>query len=542
MTSVPVDPWIANRLPEPASWPEFCYDLPELQYPEVLNAADDLLDRHLRIGNGERLCLRSLTQRWTYAHTVDVVNQIAHVLVDEAGIIPGNRILLRGANSPMLAACWLAVLKVGAIAVTTMALFREHELGTIMEKADVQLAISDWSLRDDLLAAIAKRHRSAALFWNRPESNDSLEARMACNSKVFSNVATAANDIAIIAFTSGTTGQPKAAVHSHRDLLATCDTFGVHVLKARADDVFCGSPPLGFTFGLGGLLLFPLQVGASTLLLESASPDDLLAAIASQRVTTLFTAPLAYRAMAVQAHRFDLSSLRSCVSAGETLPKAVWDAWFDATGVKIIDGIGSTEMLHIFIASDEETMIPGSTGRVVPGYRAEIHDERGHALPVETPGRLAVKGPTGCRYLDDERQSVYVQRGWNYPGDTYRMDSGGYFWYLARSDDMIISAGYNISGPEVEQILSLHPCIKDCAVVAKPDSERGTNIVKAYVVLTDDPSAAELDAPSLITFCKEHMASFKAPREVEFLANLPRTSTGKLQRFRLRELAREESS
>jgi 2-aminobenzoate-CoA ligase len=331
-------------------------------------------------------------------------------------------------------------------------------------------------------------------------------------------------------------------MHSHRDLIATCDTYGAHVLQPRTDDLFCGSAPLGFTFGLGGHLLFPLYVGAATLLLEKARPDDLLRAIPEYRVTTLFTAPIAYRTMCATGDDSDLSSLRTCVSAGETLPKAIWEAWHARTGVKILDGIGSTEMLHIFVGSPAADARAGSTGRPVPGYVAEIHDESGRRVPDGSIGRLAVKGPTGCKYLDDERQSTYVQRGWNYPGDAYRRDAEGYFWYVARTDDMIVSAGYNISGPEVEEALSGHPDVRESAVVAKPDPEKETNIVKAFVVLEVSAQANDAKADELREFCKAHIAPFKAPREIEFVSELPRTETGKVQRYKLRASSARASS
>jgi 2-aminobenzoate-CoA ligase len=374
-----------------------------------------------------------------------------------------------------------------------------------------------------------------SLYFNGDAAGpQSLERAMRAASEEFAGVRTAADDVAIIAFTSGTTGTPKAAMHYHRDLLAICDTYCAEVLRPRRGDLFCGSPPLGFTFGLGGLLLFPLYAGAATLLLERAGPAELIEAIAAYGLTTIFTAPVAYRSMAAQAHRYDLSTLHTCVSAGETLPKAVWEQWHATTGLRILDGIGSTEMLHIFVGSPQSDVRPGSTGRVVPGYVAEIHDDDGRPLPDGSVGRLAVKGPTGCKYLQDERQQIYVQRGWNYPGDAYRRDAEGYFWYVARMDDMIVASGYNISGPEVEQALIAHADVKEIAVVAKRDPVKETNLVKAFVVLVEGCAPTESKADELREFCKAQIAPFKAPREIEFVAELPRTETGKLQRYKLR--------
>jgi 2-aminobenzoate-CoA ligase len=495
-----------------------------------------LLDRHIVEGNGARRCIVSPQQVWTYEELFHAANRIANVLTQDLGVVPGNRVLLRAPNTPMLAACWFGVIKAGAIAVTTMPLYHATELHSIIEKAQIHHALCDARLGADLQAAAAEAHEFRTLYFNTGD----LEERMRTKPDRFDNVDTHAEDVAIIGFTSGTTGKPKAAMHFHRDMLATCDSYGKHVLQADPDDLFTGSPPLGFTFGLGGLLLFPLRIGASTLLLEKAPPEPLLQAIAQHRVNVVFTAPVAYRAMADLVSSYDISSLRKCVSAGETLPLPIWQSWYERTGLKILDGIGSTEMLHIFIGSPEDKIVGGATGLVVPGYRAEIHDESGAPLPPDTVGRLAVKGPTGCRYLDDERQAHYVQRGWNYPGDAYRQDENGYFWYVARTDDMIIAAGYNVSGPEVEQVLLTHPAVKECAVVGKPVPEKQTNIVKAYVVPTEAAAADASLAGELQAFVSERIAAFKSPREIEFVPQLPRTETGKVQRFRLRERAAGE--
>jgi 2-aminobenzoate-CoA ligase len=534
--SAHVDTFAADRLPPRGRWPDLVFALPDLHYPERLNCVERLLDSHIAAGRGERRCIVAPGVSWTYEDLYRAANRIARVLTEDLGIVPGNRVLLRAPNTPMLAACWFAVMKAGAIAVTTMPLYRATELRNIIEKAQIRHALCDARLANDLRAATEGAGKLETLYFNTGD----LEERMQRKPDHFENVQTAAEDVAIIAFTSGTTGKPKAAMHCHRDILATCDTYGKHVLQANENDLFTGSPPLGFTFGLGGGLLFPLHAGAATLLLEKAPPEPLLQAIQEYKVNVVFTAPVAYRAMADMLHAYDISSLRKCISAGETLPLPTWQTWYERTGLKIMDGIGSTEMLHIFIGSPESEIAGGSTGRVVPGYQAEIHDEAGKQLPANAIGRLAVKGPTGCRYLDDDRQATYVQNGWNYPGDAYRQDENGYFWYVARTDDMIIAAGYNISGPEVEQVLLMHVDVKECAVVGKPVPEKQTNIVKAYVVLADESQAGAAKAAELQDFVRGRIATFKMPREIEFVSRLPRTETGKVQRFRLRERAADE--
>jgi 2-aminobenzoate-CoA ligase len=531
-----VDRFAEERLPQREAMPEII-DVLGLDYPERVNFAGQLLDAHIERGGAQDRCVLSPSTLWTYAQLRATANRIARVLTEDLMLEPGNRVLLRGTNTPMLAACWFAVLKAGGIAVTTMPLYRAGELRFMMEKAQVKHALCDARLRYEFDRACASFGGVHALFFNAPDGDDddSLEAAMEARPDDFVDVQTGSGDVALIAFTSGTTGTPKAAMHYHRDLLAICDTYCAHVLCPQSDDLFCGSPPLGFTFGLGGQLLFPLHTGAATVMLERAGPAELLEAIDKFGITTIFTAPIAYRAMAAACDRYDISTLRTCVSAGEALPRAVWEEWHEKTGLRILDGIGSTEMLHIFIGSPRDEARPGSTGRVVPGYIAEIHDDDGRPLPDGTMGRLAVKGPTGCKYLQDERQSIYVQRGWNYPGDAYRRDADGYFWYVARTDDMIVSAGYNISGPEVEQALIAHADVKEVAVVGKRDSEKETHLVKAFVVLAEGCAASDAKADELREFCKAQIAPFKAPREIEFVAELPRTETGKLQRYKLRE-------
>ncbi|MEP7329811.1 MAG: AMP-binding protein, partial [Betaproteobacteria bacterium] len=433
-----------------------------------------------------------------------------------------------------MAACWFAVLKAGGIAVATMPLLRARELTDIVTKAQVSHGLCDARLVDELEAArpACPMLRAVGLFGSTAPGD--VEALAANKSSQFDNVATAADDTALIAFTSGTTGTPKGTMHFHRDLLACCDCWPVSTLRSTADDIFTGSPPLAFTFGLGGLLLFPLRVGAATLLLERASPELLLPAIAEHRVTILFTAPTSYRAMAAQVGAHDLRSLRKCVSAGEALPAATRALWKAATGIEIIDGIGATELLHIFISHIEAAARPGATGKPVPGYRACVMDDDGNPLPAGQIGKLAVKGPTGCRYLADERQQQYVKDGWNYTGDAYLIDADGYFVYQARTDDMIVSSGYNIGGPEVEGALLLHPAVAECGVVGKLDDERG-QIVKAFVALKPGYVGDHAMVKVLQDFVKATIAPYKYPRAIEFVTSLPRTETGKLQRFRLRE-------
>ena len=534
------DTFARDRLPPPEAQPEFLFELPELRLPERMNCATALLDRHVAEGRGARPALRDGEGRaWSYAELQAQANRIANVLTRDLGVVPGNRVLLRAANKPMLAACWFAVMKAGAIAVATMPLLRAKELSQIIAKGQVTHALCDAALAAELRAAQAQTPvlREVVLFGDAPP--DGLEARMARQPDRFDNVDTARDDTCVLAFTSGTTGQPKATMHFHRDVIASCVCWPPHHLKANADDVFIGSPPLAFTFGLGGLLLFPLHIGASTVLIEKAGPNELLDAVAAQRATVLFTAPTSYRAMAAAARERRLSAaqggtLRKCVSAGEALPAATRALWKEATGIEIIDGIGATEMMHIFISHPDTDARPGATGKAVPGYRATVLDDAGRPVPPGTVGRLAVKGPTGCRYLDDARQSQYVQGGWNLTGDAYLMDADGWFHYQSRTDDMIVSAGYNIAAPEVEDALLLHPAVAECAVIGAPDAERG-QIVKAFVVPRAGHEPGEALARELQDFVKATIAPYKYPRAVEFRSELPRTQTGKLQRFRLRE-------
>src|SRR6185295_18261014 len=540
--SAHADTFIRDHLPAPELLPDFLFTLPELRYPERLNATVELLDRWLERGHGDRPCLDSPAATWTYADLSARVDRIARVLVERLGLMPGGRVLLRAPNSPMLAAAYLAVLKAGGVAVATMPLLRAKELSFVLRKARIALALCDARLVDDLEKARETAPDLARIVAWDPADTGELEGLMdGVSADPFPACDTAADDPCMVSFTSGTTGEPKGTVHLHRDLLATCDSYGKHVLRATADDAFIGSPPLAFTFGLGGLLLFPLRAGASVVLLEKATPDELLPAIARHRATVCFTAPTAYRAMIPKLPEHDVRSLRIGVSAGETLPKAIWDAWHQATGIELMDGIGSTEMLHIFIGSPQGEIRPGSTGRVVPGYEAKVVGDEGEELPPGAIGRLAVRGPTGCRYLADERQKTYVQGGWNFTGDHYTVDADGYFWYQARSDDMIVSSGYNIAGPEVEAALSTHPAVAECGVVGAPDPDRG-QIVKAYVVLRPGHEPMPETVKALQEHVKAEIAPYKYPRAVVFLDALPRTGTGKLQRFRLREMARESAA
>jgi 2-aminobenzoate-CoA ligase len=532
--SAHVDTFCRDRLPPDDQWPEFRYDLPELTYPERLNCAAELLDVTAARLGADRPCLRSPAETWTYGQTVRRTNQLARVLTEDFGLQPGNRVLLRGPNNPWLAAAWLAVVKAGGVAVTTMALLRAREVAAIVGLTEPSLAICDHRFAEDLAAGAPGL---TTLHYGGDAAGD-LVARCAAKDGEFTPVEVAADDVAMLASTSGTTGQPKVAMHFHRDVLATCDTFSAYLIKPNADDVFTGSPPLGFTYGLGGLLLYPLRAGGSTLLVERITPAEWPDMIAAHGVTVLSTAPGAYRAMAASGQADALASLRRCISAGEHLPRSVWEDFHRVTGLAIIDGIGSTEMLHIFIAAADGDIRPGSTGMAVPGYRAEIQDEDGNVVPDGEPGRLAVQGPTGCRYLADPRQKNYVQRGWNITGDTYVRDADGYYWFQARSDDMIISSGYNIAGPEVEEALLGHPDVLEVAVVGAPHSERGT-IVQAFVVLRDPAAGDAAKAAELQDFCKASIAPYKYPRVVEFVTELPKTISGKTQRYRLRQLAEE---
>jgi 2-aminobenzoate-CoA ligase len=526
--SAHVDTFCRDGLPPFEQWPEM---RPDPKYPLRLNSGTALLDDAVARWGADRRCLLTETTEWTYGGLLRHADQVARVLTEDLGVVPGNRVLLRGPNNPWLVACWFGVLKAGAVAVTTMPLLRAGELAAICAIARPTVALCDGRFTQALegmgLPVVSYGGGGPA----------DLIARCEGKSGHFVGVDTAADDVALLAFTSGTTGTPKATLHFHRDVLAIADGFSRHILRPNAEDLFAGTPPLGFTFGLGGLVVFPMRVGAATMLIEKATPEELSELVARYGVTVLFTAPTVYRAMLAAGVADRLTGLRRCVSAGENLPGEVWEAFREATGIRLIDGIGATELLHIFISAADDDIRPGSTGRPVPGYEAAVLDSSGKPVPDGTPGLLAVKGPTGCRYLNDARQLSYVREGWNLTGDTYARDADGYFWYQARSDDMIVSAGYNIAGPEVEQALLAHDDVADCGVVAAPDPERGS-IVKAYVVLRTGAAAEEATAKDLQDFVKRAIAPYKYPRVVEFVAELPRSANGKLLRAELRKRAR----
>ncbi len=544
-----VDTFTRDRLPPKDQWPLFMADRPELDYPDDFNCAVELVDRHVQEGRGQRTALHGVTDierhegafSWTYAELKDKTDRIAQVLTCEMGLVPGNRVLLRGGNSPMMAACWLGAVKAGMVVVPTMPLLRAGELATIIDKAQVSAALCDSLLVEELQHCMTPGHAHQApalrqLVAFRSTGEDGLEARMARQSGGFTPPAASRDDVCLIAFTSGTTGQPKGTLHFHRDVLAMCDLFPRHILRMDERDVVCGTPPIAFTFGLGGLLAFSLRHGASTVLMEKHTPESLLRTIARYQATQCYTAPTFYRQMAALAQDFDLSSLKHPVSAGEALPDATRQLWEQATGITMTDGIGGTEVIHIYISSAGPQVRRGAIGQVVPGYVAQIVGEDMQPVPPGTVGRLAVRGPTGCKYLDDVRQTNYVQDGWNLPGDTFVMDADGYFSYQARNDDMIISAGYNIAGPEVEGALMLHPAVAECGVVGMADEERG-QIVQAFVVLKPGHTGDAALVRALQEHVKQAIAPFKYPRKLVFVDTLPRTETGKLQRFKLRTIS-----
>jgi 2-aminobenzoate-CoA ligase len=517
-----IDSFIRDQLPPPERQPEYLFTLPELLYPERLNAAVELIDSN----DPDALALINDSGSWSYGEMRDLSERIARLLVEREGLVPGNRVLLRGPNNAMLFASWLGVLRAGGIVVATMPMLRPGEIATIVERAQISHAIVDGRYREDFDAAGGTR---SVLSYDGDRGFDGIEQVAAG----FPAADTRADDVALVAFTSGTTGRPKGCVHYHRDILAPADAFARHILKPWRGDRWACSAPIAFTFGLGMLLIFPWRFGGTAVTTETPGPKPLLEAIGRHKVTTLATAPTAYKAMIPMLAAHDISSLRTCVSAGEHLPAATWHAWREVTGIPIVDGIGATEMMHVFISASGAEIRPGATGKAVPGYVATVLDETGATLDEGT-GRLAVKGPTGCRYFDDERQADYVQHGWNVTGDTYRKDEDGYFWYVARSDDMIISSGYNIAAPEVENALYAHPAVQECAVVGVPCPERGQK-VKAFVVPASGFAPDADLAASLQEHVKSAIAPYKYPREIEFVDALPKTATGKLQRFALRE-------
>jgi 2-aminobenzoate-CoA ligase len=529
-----IDTFSRDNLPPAAQWPEMRFG--RFPYPEVLNAAVELTDCMVERGFGDRVAMIGNGRQRTYKELFDWTNRIEHVLVEDYGIKPGNRILIRSANNPAMVACWLAATKAGAVVVNTMPMLRAGELAKIVDKAEIGLALCDTRLMDELvLCAKNSLFLKKVIGFDGTANHDAELDRIALRKPVnFQAVKTGRDDVALLGFTSGTTGEPKAAMHFHRDLLVIADSYAKEVLQVTPDDIFVGSPPLAFTFGLGGLAIFPLRFGATATLLESASPASMIEIIETYKATICFTAPTAYRVMlAAMDGGADLSSLRIAVSAGETLPAPVFEEWVRKAGKPILDGIGSTELLHIFISNRLGDARPACTGRPVTGYEAKVVDDEMQEKPRGEIGKLAVRGPTGCRYLADERQRNYVRDGWNLTGDAFYQDTEGYFHFAARSDDMIISAGYNIAGPEVEAALLSHPDVKECAVIGAPDEERG-QIVEAFVVVNDGVVADVATTKRLQDHVKATIAPYKYPRSVKFIDALPKTQTGKIQRFRLR--------
>ncbi|MEZ5664157.1 MAG: AMP-binding protein [Burkholderiaceae bacterium] len=548
MPSAQTDRFVHDHLPAREQWPRFCTDRAELQLPEQLNLVQTLFDRAEAAGHGERPFLRDDERCLSYRQARAEVQRMARVLTEDFGLQPGNRVLMRGGNSVAMALCWLSVVYSGLVAVATMPLLRARELEGIIAKSRPSLALCDMKLVDELKGAIAPEGpdreplRLPVCLFNvgrlAGAPADAMEVLCRDREDGLLPCPTAGDDIALLAFTSGTTGTPKAAVHSHADVLRACEAWPRHVLCATPDDVVVGSPPLAFTFGLGGLLVFPMWAGASVYFPGIPyTPEAMVRLIGEVGATICYTAPTFYRQMAPFAQQHGTGQLRICVSAGEGLPDATRQLWKEASGIEMLDGIGATEMFHIFISSPPASVRRGAIGQVVPGYQARIVDDQGQELPRGQVGRLAVIGPTGCRYLDDPRQTQYVQDGWNYPGDAFMQDEDGYFFYQARTDDMIITAGYNVAGPEVESALLQHPAVAECGVVGKPDEARGM-VILAYVVLKPGTTGDDALVKALQDHVKQTLAPYKYPREVVFVERLPRTETGKLQRFALRQMAR----
>ena len=530
-TSAHLDRFVLDHLPPAGQWPDLIFDQPELVYPDRLNAAAELLRRAVAAGGPDARALIDFEHEFSWSRVDAISSRMARVLVEDMGLIPGNRVLLHGPNASWTVMAWFAILKAGGVVVATMPMLRAAELATVIDKAWITHAL----VYETLTETVAEAKASAPVLTRVLDSASLRKAAQALPAGVrFVAVDTAADDPALIAFTSGTTGAPKGCVHSHRDILAMADTFGRHIVALTRDDIVVGTPPIAFTFGLGGLVVFPAAAGAATAFPDRPGFEALAETVARHHATALVTAPTGYRALLKLTGQHDLSSLRTCVSAGEALPAATSEAWHTATGVRIIDGIGSTEMIHVFISARGNDIRPGSTGKAVPGYQARIIDEAGQPLAAGETGRLAVRGPTGCRYLDDDRQAAYVHDGWNLTGDVYRLDEDGYFWFVARSDDMIVSSGYNIGAPEVEHALLRHPAVAEAAVIGAADPERG-QIVKAFVVLNPEHSPSDGLRTALQVHVKGVIAPYKYPRALEFVDTLPRTQTGKLQRFRLKE-------
>ncbi|MDO8605214.1 MAG: AMP-binding protein [Phaeospirillum sp.] len=536
--SAHVDDFARRLLPPPESWPVFDYSAPHLShYPDRINAAVTLIDSAVADGFGAKPAFHYGDGTWSYAHLLDRANRIARVLVEDFGLVPGNRVLMRSGNTPMVAACWLAVLKAGGVCVMSMSLLRSKELGYIVEKAKIKIALCEKDLAEEMELTKAKTLDLAhvAYFTALGDGDADLDRRAEAKPAGFDNVDTAADDVALITFTSGTTGNPKGAMHFHRDILAVCDCWP-QSYTIDPDEIIVGSPSFAFTYGLAAFLTYPLRYRATAVLVQRPTPDLILAAIQRHRCTSLYAVPTAFHAMLQQLDRYDISSLRKCSSAGEHLRQKLWQDWLDATGLKLVNGIGMTEMLTHFIAQTPDVAKEGATGKPVPGYSACILDDEFNPLPPGSRGRLAVRGPTGCRYLDDpDRQASFVKNGWNVTGDIMEEDAEGWFWYVDRSDDMIISSGYNISAQEVERVIMEHPKVFECAVVGVPDEARG-NIVRACIVLSNPAHESEVLAEEIQAFVKAAIAPYKYPRDIKFLEVLPKTQTGKIQRFRLRQI------
>ncbi|WP_372824174.1 benzoate-CoA ligase family protein [Polaromonas sp.] len=529
------DRFVHDHLPSPEQWPQMRYELPELNIPAQANLVDVLFDQVEKNGFSDRPFLRSDKITLSYADASERVNRIAQVLTQNLQLVPGNRVLLRGGNTIGMALAWLGVVKAGLVAVATMPLLRAKELGEIITKSQATVALCDVSLLAELQIAQGLNPTLSTIVPFNLNEPGSLALRAASQDGRFAPCPTSADDIAMMAFTSGTTGTPKAAVHTHRDVLAACEAWPRHVLRATHEDIVMGSPPLAFTFGLGGMLIFPMWAGASVYYPSIAyTPDAMVKLINEVGATICYTAPTFYRQMAPFAKQHGVPTLRTCVSAGEGLPDATRQLWKEATGIEMTDGIGATEMFHIFISSAGSDVRRGAVGKVVPGYTAKVVDDDGHEVPRGTVGKLAVIGPTGCKYLSDARQANYVKGGWNYPGDAFMQDADGYFFFQSRADDMIITSGYNVGGPEVEDALLKHPAVAECGVIGVPDNERGM-VVKAFVVLKPGHAQGQATEKLLQDHVKATLAPFKYPRQIEFVSSLPRTETGKLQRFKLRQ-------
>jgi 2-aminobenzoate-CoA ligase len=531
MDSAHADTFTRDNLPPRDQWPEFRFDLADFNYPDRLNCAAELLDINIGNGNGERVAIYTAARNYTYAELLRDANHMAHYLVDDMGVEPGNRVLLHGTNSADLIIAWYAVMKVGGVAVTTMPMLRAGELAKVIDKGQVSHALCDVRFKAVVSEAriLAPVLRTCVCWGDDEDLVDALGTKP----DRFINCDTSRDDVALLAFTSGTTGEPKACAHFHSSVLAMADTFGKHTLAPSPDDIYTGTPPFAFTFGLGACVVFPARAGIAVALADRPGFEALCETIEKFDVTTVFTAPTGYRAMMALWGDYDLSSLRRGISAGEHLPAATSDAFKACSGIRLIDGIGATEMIHIFISSSGDDIRPGATGQVVPGYEGRVIDENGQAVANGEIGRLAVRGPTGCLYLDDARQAQYALDGWNVTGDLYRRDDEGYYWYVSRADDMIVSSGYNIAGPEVEQALLLHDAVTECAVIGAPDPERGT-IVKAHIVLDEGFNGDADLMKQLQDHVKATIAPYKYPRAIEFIDALPKTQTGKIQRFKLR--------